>query len=1513
MSGRESSRREPIAIVGLAGRFPGAASLDDFWRNLRQGVDSLATFSDAELAAAGVDEQLRSRTDWVPRGTLLEDAEMFDASFFGYSPREAQIIDPQHRAFLECAWEALEHAGYASEMPGTTVGVYAGTSLNSYVMTQLLADRALTASVGGYQLMLGNDKDFLCTRVSYKLDLHGPSLSIQTACSTSLVAVQIACRALQRGDCDMALAGGVSISFPQRSGYQYQDGMIFSPDGTCRPFDSEARGTRAGAGAGIVVLKRLADAVADRDTIHAVILGAAINNDGAGKAGYTAPSVEGQVEVIATALALADVDPRSISYVEAHGTGTPLGDPIEIAALTRAFRASTPDTGFCAIGSLKANLGHLDAAAGVAGLIKTVLALEHREIPPLVHFRSPNPQLDLLASPFRVPTSAEDWLAGASPRRAGVSSFGIGGTNAHVIVEEAPTPPASVTHRPQHVLVLSARSAAALDAATARLVDHLRAQPGLALADVAYTLQVGRREFRHRRSVVAADATAAIELLSHPDRPPVQTAVHDGAGRPVAFLFSGQGSQHAGMCRELYCDEPAFRTAFDRCADHLQPVLVRGLRDLLLDGSDTQLSETASTQPLLFAVEYALAQLWMAWGVRPAAMLGHSIGEYVAAHLAGVFSLEDALTVVAARGRLMQALPAGDMLSVSLSLDDVAQWLVEGVEIAAVNAPGLCTLSGPHEAIAALEGALTTAGIEHRRLHTSHAFHSAMMEPALAPLRAIVAGMTLAAPTVPYISNVTGTWITAAQSTSPDYYAEHLRRAVLFADGVATLTADASRLVLEVGPGTVLATLARQTVGRDGAARVLASQPHPRESRAQIDALLMTVARLWTGGASLNWDGMHRQEQLRRVPLPTYPFERKRYWVDAPAAAATTAAMPVRHADVADWFHRPTWTHIPAPRTGRSALTGTWLVFGHRDALMRQVVDQMRNAGTTPIAVTPDDAFVAIDAAHYSVRVTETDDYIQLLRELRTRELLPAGVLHLWNVGAAATGDADATRPLHELTALGRALMTETPSASLRLLIATSDAQSVLGEAVANPERALVTGAVLVLPQEHDTLKVRALDIETGGTDWAERAGAAIISEATIDDGESFVALRAGRRWAKRFERTPLPPAARHDLPLRHRGIYLITGGLGGIGVTLAEWLAARVSARLVLTTRSTLPPRDEWNAWLSAHSENDAVAEHILRVRRIEAAGAEVRVVTADLADVTTMRRVLDAVREQWGDVDGVVHAAGVKRDALMAMSTPADDELMLQPKVGGTLALRTLFASTPLDFVVLCSSVSAAVGFAGTTAYAAANAFLDAFVVSSQCPAAWGAISIAWDSWRDVGMAIKLRGARGRLSEPEDARAAEAGIRPDDGAESFARALASGLSQHIVSPYDVAAVDAHRRSQARVPATSGAAAAADAAPVAPTADAMSPGAVEHELMLIWQELLGINTVRLDENFFELGGHSLLATRILARVDRTFGIRLPLRTVFEAPTIRELAALIAVSGQAPVVTVSGDREEFEL
>lgn len=892
-----------IAIIGMAGRFPMASTLDEFWQNLAAGREVITTFSPEELEAAGIPPAVYNDPRYVPRKGMLENIDMFDAAFFDYSPREAEILDPQQRIFLECAWQALEHAGYAAKTYPGLIGVYAGSGTSNYyfyLLHNTLLNPELRKRIDPFQLALANEKDYLATRVSYKLNLRGPGINVQTACSTSLVAAHLACQSLLNGECDLALAGGSSIHAGQKGGYLFAEGGIYSPDGRCRAFDAAAQGTITGEGAGVVVLKRLEEALQDGDTIHAVIKGSACNNDGAMKIGYTAPGIQGQSAAIAEALAVAGVPPETVGYIEAHGTATPLGDPIEISALTQAFRRQTARKNFCAIGSLKTNMGHLSAAAGIAGLLKTVLALKHQMLPPSLHFATPNPQIDFDNSPFYVNTSLTPWSRGEGPLRAGVSSFGMGGTNAHMVLEEAPPCRETTTsRRPWQIIPLSAKTASALELASTRLAAYLRQHPEVELADTAYTLQVGRNVFNHRQVLIGTSREDIAQALERSDPERLFTATNDVSEQPVTFLFPGQGAQYVSMGRELYQHEVLFRTEVDRCAELLLPHLHKDLRSVLYPSdvpyaaAEQQLTQTWLAQPALFVVEYALARLWESWGIAAHAMLGHSIGEFVAACLAGVFSLEDALAVVAARGRLMFQCAPGAMLAVSLPEQDVAQQLMdfsntweEILAIAAINAPDQCTISGPTTTIEVFSQHLQKQGIRATKLRTSHAFHSPMMEPILAEFEKLLRATTLHTPQRRYLSNLTGDWITPAQATDPAYWAQHIRGGVRFSDGIATLLRDGPGVLLEVGPGKSLGSFARRQMPASSWPLIISSLRHANEVQPDLRFLLTSLGRLWLSGVRLDWCKFHEHEQRQRIPLPTYPFERQRYWVDLPSAPA---------------------------------------------------------------------------------------------------------------------------------------------------------------------------------------------------------------------------------------------------------------------------------------------------------------------------------------------------------------------------------------------------------------------------------------------------------------------------------------------------------------------------------------------------------------------------------------------------------------------------------------------------
>jgi amino acid adenylation domain-containing protein len=890
-----------IAIIGMAGRFPGAATVAEFWQNLCAGHVSISRFTPEELDAS-VSDELRAHPRYVPARGVLAGAETFAAEFFGISPREAEIMDPQARVFLELVYEALEHAGYSSDSFAGLIGLYAGSGHNTYFEHHISGRPDILERLGEFQTMLANEKDFLTTRASYKLNLKGPSLSINTGCSTSLVAVIQACQSLASHQCDVAVAGGVSITTPQQTGYLYQEGGMLSPDGICRPFDANGQGTLFNNGAGLVVLKRLEAALTDGDRIYAVIRGVGMNNDGANKVSFTAPSVQGQAAAILAAQQSAGIAPDTISYIEAHGTATPVGDPIEIEALTQAFRTQTQANQFCAIGSVKSNVGHLIAAAGVTGLIKTALALYHQKIPASLNFATPNPAIDFANSPFYVNTQLQDWPAGEVPRRAGVSSFGVGGTNAHVILEAAPTPQPSQSSRPQQLLLLSAKTTTALEQATTNLRHHLQGGAAMDLADVAYTLQVGRNSFNYRRFVVTADLETAIQDLE--TLPTQQTGTRQTSLRqpPVVFMFPGQGSQYIQMGRQLYDQEPVFRQSVDRCAEILRPLLDLDLREVLYPTPGNQqaeeqaiarLNQTCYTQPALFTIEYAFAQLWQSWGVQPAAMIGHSIGEFVAACLAGVFSLADALKLVATRAQMMWNLPRGSMLSVRLAADDVAAYLPPELAIAAINSPSLCVVSGSTAAVAQLQQDLEAKDIVCKPLHTSHAFHSAMMAPVIAPFAELLQTIELSAPTIPFVSTVTATWITPEQATDPHYWATHLRETVRFAEGVKTLWQHPERVLLEVGPRTTTATLARQQATDLKQQMAIASLGSTTADNTEWVALLKAVGQLWLAGVTIDWQAFYATETRQRLPLPTYPFERQRYWIDPLPADPFPRLLPL--------------------------------------------------------------------------------------------------------------------------------------------------------------------------------------------------------------------------------------------------------------------------------------------------------------------------------------------------------------------------------------------------------------------------------------------------------------------------------------------------------------------------------------------------------------------------------------------------------------------------------------------
>ena len=1361
------AREDDIAVVGMAGRFPGARDLDELWSNLEGGVESIREVTEDELLAVGTPREKLDDPNYIRAGAFLGDVDLFDAGLFDLSPREAEIIDPQQRLLLEKAWQALEDAGYDSRQVRDRIGVFAAVGTNSYLFN-IYSRPDVAVSAGRFNVVIANENDYVASRISFKLDLRGPSVNVQSACSSSLLAVHLACESVRNGESDMALAGGVYAATAPVFGYNYRAGDIKSADGHCRPFDAGATGTIFSGGVGVVVLKRLVDAIEDGDSIRAVIRGSAVTNDGAVKVGYTAPGVPGQRAVIAEALAVSEVDPETVSYVEAHGTGTSLGDPIEVTALTQAYRAHTDKRSFCALGSIKGNIGHADVAAGMAGLSKVVLALQHRQIPPSLNFERPNPQIDFASSPFFVNDRLREWEANGTPRRAGVSAFGIGGTNVHALLQEAPAVEPSGPSRSRHLLTVSARTAGALEQACANLLARLESDPSLDLADTAFTLTVGRRSFEHRRALVCRDREDALALLRGGDAKRVHTGRVEAGEARVAFLFSGQGSQYASMAAELYRSEPGFRAPLDRCAEILEPHLGLDLRPLLFpepgdeEAAGERLAETALTQPALFAVEYALAQLWMDWGVEPEAMIGHSVGEYVAACLAGVLDLESALALVAARGRLMQALPAGSMLGVSLPGAELQELLDGDLALAATNGPKRSVVSGPPDAVAALAETLEARGVTCRRLHTSHAFHSAMMDPMLAPFRQELARVELRPPRVPFVSNVTGTWIRDEEATDPGYWLRHARGTVRFSEGLATLAEEPDRVFLEVGPGTTLATLTRQHPGRKAAQAVVASTRHPKEARSDVEALLDAAGELWVAGVRLDGAGMHRHQRRRRVPLPTYPFERKRYWVDRGEGDLTATLMAgATRRELADWFYLPYWQPSvpPALPADLSEAPRRWLLVADEEGLSGRVAgratERLKELGQEVVTVCAGSGYERLGDGAYTVAPGRREDAQSLLEDLAAADCLPDVVLHLWSlepipgsaeadaVGAGDLAEAVQERGFYSLVALAQGLGRVAPGREARILVASAGMQRVGGEGALIPEKATVLGPCLGIPREYPHLTCTSVDVDVpapGGPEEAELVDHLLAEACRGAEAAATgtVAYRGGERRVAGYAPVHLDEPAPESLPWRAGGVYLITGGLGGIGRVVAEHLAQEGAAGLVLVGRSGLPPRDEWEAWLAAHPEGDRTAIRVRAVQALEAAGAEVLVAEADVADPRAIRSVVGEARERFGAVHGVVHAAGVAGGGMLQLRERSAAEAVLRPKLAGTRALAAALGEEPLDFFVLCSSTFAVLGGVGQVDYAAANSYLDAFAQERRARGL-PTTAIDWAAWREVGMAVE------------------------------------------------------------------------------------------------------------------------------------------------------------------------------
>ncbi|WP_367865339.1 amino acid adenylation domain-containing protein [Pedobacter sp. WC2423] len=1434
-----------IAIIGMAGKFPGAKDISEFWDNLSNSIESITSFSDQELTESGIQSDILRDPNYVKANAFVKDKEFFDAGFFGYSAAEASLMDPQIRIFHEICWKALEDAGIDVENNTDKIGLFAGgaTNLNWLNYAYLSNKEQLVNEFSASQL---RDITFLCSRVSYALNLQGPSIYLNTACSTSLVAIQRAAMSLLLRECKVALAGGVTIQNYSTRGYFHEDGMIQSKDGHCRAFDASASGTVIGEGAGVVVLKRLSDAIADGDHIHAVILGSGINNDGANKITFTAPGIDGQFQAILKAINMAKVPVESIGMLEAHGTGTSLGDPIEVEALNLAFGKSKAH--YCALGSVKTNIGHLDVAAGVAGLIKAVLSIQHRQIPASLHYEAANPEINFKESPFYVNTALKEWRNDKYPLRAGVSSFGIGGTNAHIILEEAPAVKRSGDGRLGQVLVFSAKSEAALNRNLESFSSYVQSGKVAELADIAYTLAKGRTAFEFRKSLVCSNAVelqkALSEAITH------KAAVVEGSAAPeVIFMFSGQGSQYLQMYGDLYVQELAFKATVDEC---LKIVLVQSgldLKPVLFGTSKELINQTRYTQPLLFIAEYALSRLLMSWGIRPDKMIGHSVGEYVAACLSGVFSLEDSLLLVSKRGELMQGAPVGDMLSIGIAEEELKDYLFLAPQVclAAHNSSSQCVVSGSREQIAEFKKIIELAGYSSRILHTSHAFHSHLMDGILDEFKAVLDKVKINKPELPFISNVTGEFVRAEEIGKAAYWVSHLREPVRFSEGAGRLLSDTvSAVLIEVGPGKALSTFIRSHHLRNSGHHVVSLVRGAQEEGDDLKQLLTGFGKLWSHGVKIDWNGFYSGQVRKKVSLPTYSFEPVRYPVNVDAIELLSELHPValkeRRKTIPEWFYYPSWKLLPMPVLSVDT-KGSVLLFIDDDRVFEGLSSRYLESGRKVIRVRTGLAYAEESALSYRLAPGQAGDYQRLFASLSGYGVSAEQLVHGWGLTTEKENiytDASGERYFYSLLEAVKYWL-DSGDVSRDLVVLTSDLHPVLEQGETSGVQSMSLGLLKVLAQEYTGLSGRHIDISS-----AEISGGLVLDnlykELQSGDRGSVVSLRQGHRWGEIFDSLSSDGAL--DSPaFKAGGTYLITGGSGQLGSVLNGYLQKNYQANVILLGRSAS-----------------------LRENHPGHLSAQVFYISCDISDEIAVEAAVKMAEERFGKVDGVIHAAGVVSGSSINMAnelTALDFQAQFNPKVRGVEVLDAVFSSRELDFCILISSLSTVLGGLGFGAYGPANIYMDYYLKSQR----------------------KLGRLRQWMSVDLDGLSFS-GIADDYiSGEELTGVLEHSL-HFLTHPRLVVSVKAlderYKRWVSSAPDS--------LLQVIAEEQVGQDRILSQESMLdLWQHILGKPGMDIDDDFFEMGGDSLKVLTLVGRIHKQFNVEISVKEFFNWTTVKKL------------------------
>ncbi|WP_156820293.1 type I polyketide synthase [Synechococcus sp. PCC 7336] len=1514
----ELFKAEPIAVIGLSCRFPGAENPEAFWNLLESGVDAISAipgdrwdvdrYYDVDPGAAG--------KTYCRHGGFLDRIDTFDPEFFGISPREAISLDPQQRLLLEVSWEALERAHHApGDLFDSRTGVFVGMSSSDYATA--LGKAVSPREIDGY-FGTGTAFSVAAGRLSYLLGLTGPSLVVDTACSSSLVAVHLACQSLRWQECDLALAGGVNVLLQPEGHINFAKANMLAADGRCKTFDAAANGFSRSEGCGTIVLKRLSDATADGDRILALIRGSAINQDGRSSS-LTAPNGPSQQAVIRQALRSGGVSPDQIDYIEAHGTGTELGDPIEVDALGAVFGTQSERDRPLVLGSVKTNIGHLESAAGIAGTIKTILSLQQQAIPPHLHFNTPNPHIAWDELPFEV--TARPWPRNERRRLAGVSSFGFSGTNAHLVLEEAPLLPErepATAERPLHLLALSAKTAAALDTTVDRYRQLLADSPAqLDLANVCFSANVGRSHFGHRLAVTANSLETLQAQLSAWQKSAATGGLFTGrvAGdRPpkIAFLFSGQGAQYSGMGRQLYATQPTFRAALDRCDKLLQPYLERSLLAILYPeaaADKAAIHQTALTQPALFALEYALAQLWQSWGIQPDVVLGHSIGEYVAACLAGVFSLADGLKLVAERGRLMQALPSnGKMAAILTDRDRVAAALagLDGVEIAAVNGPQNTVISGGDAAVdAAIAAIQAKQFVEVRQLDVLHAFHSPLMEPMLAEFERVALEVTYAAPKLGLISNITGDYA-GNEVANAAYWCRHIRQPVQFAPSLETLKQRNYQVFVEIGPKPTLCNLGRTCLPDRGTTWLPSLHPK-REDWSQ---LLESLAQLYACGGAVDWRGFDRDCARQWVDLPTYPFEQRRCWFGTESERQRTLA---RQTHSSQWYYLPSWRRSPLARSRSPHLSQTYLVLLDGCGIGADLCARLAERGHTAIAVRPGEAFSRTEDGTYQISPTADSDWQQLWKTLAERGETPQQIVHLWSVTLPQSPREDRAAELisafeqsqalgySSLLCLARSLGSQSEPASIYAI--SNNLQDVTGTETLCPEVATLLAPCKVLLQEYPHLNCRSVDVQLETVVPLPRLAQQLCVEVTAETGDRTVAYRGRHRWVQTYEPASWEAPDIESLPLKPGGTYAIIGdAIGGLGFPWGRYLSLRAGAKLAFIG-PYMRSRSEWDRALAEGEGGDRVSQHVRQLRELESSGVNCVAIRADLADAAQLEAAIAEAEAELGPISAVAYTSPFGSDRTahpIAAIGAAQNEIHFYSKVKGLYCLAEALEDKSLDFVLVQSSLSTVVGGLGFAAYTAAHTFADTFTchLNRSSPYPW--LSINWEAWAEEGESLLQTSTVGSLL-------AELALSTEDVWTATDRLLAHpDATRVVVSTADLSARIEQSFTPPPPPASPAEAVAEEARTskghsrpnldtnyVAPRND------IEATIVAVWEEFLPVYPIGVFDNFFELGGNSLPAIQIISRLREHFQVEVPIRALLvEAPTIAGVAEAIAAASE---------------